>query len=747
MIFSEVEQNRLVAAYVQAWASEAQKVQALTDSIDWDGIRGFDDSDAEERRLSAEYRLITDVVVAKKAAVAAGVDEYGNQLHAAVNTPEFRWASDASAAFRAAVDKLRDLGKVRTQEAGRAELAAMPADAPMEDRAAAIFRKHGYRPAPARLRETIDHINGRTALGHLRDVVGNTDNKASREIFAAITGRKLPATRRDSLVVLDEWFGVTPEQRAQMDAEREASRLEKLALDDLLYAWNALKQLNVRLDGGRVVDGQGYVQEKFTDGFTEASRHKQGASFQYGLTTGSSTNYVKNAKLNAFLKQAIEFGGLRKALEKVWPDIPADKVVAEEASDPEIDALFGADGANAAAEGTPLSDVAVAELNKLGTESVHKLVAIIEADPLNPPAALNMALVLAKTAAAQENRAQPKQDAEFAAEYDRMTKELAASVAGIEEKAAEITAFIKEAIRWANEIQGQYGTDWMMQNLPSWLAAKLSISNDEAKAELEKYFAGDAGTAPSLRAEVEKQLPAGYSITVGSDSKVVMSTGGGYTVTMEIRGVAGAGFNRLYAEVSDGKKVSDAGSYPRPEDDMSGAVRKVLDMADMVVARFGRKVTLADASGVSTEDSSYYYVYGDLGMTRNGSFTKEKRDWMMFGHDEALPMLSKNILPYGATKRGVFVGAVSGDRLTLPAKPVTPQVPAGDMEQYIKVAADSIGALRRVDVYRVLVESNRIEHRAAIAAYIRAKRPDLVDEVDDVLAEEEPKKNRPSMRG
>lgn len=60
----------------------------------------------------------------------------------------------------------------------------------------------------------------------------------------------------------------------------------------------------------------------------------------------------------------------------------------------------------------------------------------------------------------------------------------------------------------------------------------------------------------------------------------------------------------------------------------------------------------------------------------------------------------------------------------------------GDMEQYIKAAADSIKTLRRDDVYRVLVESNREELRPSIANYIKAERPDLVEEVDNVLNEE-----------
>lgn len=753
MIFSEVEQNRLVAAYIEAWVSEAQKVEALVASINLNGIRDYEDSDAEESRLHAEYKLITDIRDAKKAAVAAGVDEYGNELHAVVNTPGFQRNSDAAAAFRAAVDKLRDLGKMRTQEAGRVELAAMPADAPMEDRAAAIFRKHGYRPAPARLRETIEHIKGRTALGYLRDVIGNPDNKATREIFSVITGRKLPATRRDSLVVLDEWFGITPEQRAQMDAERESARLEKLAMDDLLSAWNGLKQLNVRLDGGRVVDGQGYIQEKFTEGFTDANRHKQGASFQYGLTTGTETNYVKNAKLNAFLKQAIEFGGLRKALEKVWPDIPSEKTVAEEASDPEVDALFCA------------ADVAIAQHAKAAAEPAP-------ADRLAWEEAVFQAVEMGWEVTRSDAQGLVEaQQATLESEWMKNSRpeDAARAIMGDEPIASLAPKFAEgqrvrfgEGLYAGNEgviesisgtgrmvVRGDTGTGfgvtpeeavtWALEAMPAF-APTLSPTTAEGYA---RVMADEA-----LQLQHQDVLDAYFLQRIVDVRNALRGLGWAYKGDGDrLLRKDGAWLAVAYKQVGAGKNVvGTTYNVVTPDDRPLTAIDDLTATPAQLAGRIDAAVH-RDSSRTSTEDPGYHYVYGELGMTRNGSFTKEKRDWMLFGRDEALPMLSKNILPYGATKRGVFIGAVSGDRLALPAKPVTPQVPAGDMEQYIKVAADSIGALRRVDVYRVLVESNRIEHRAAIAAYIRAKRPDLVDEVDDVLAEEEPKKTRPSMRG
>ena len=54
-----------------------------------------------------------------------------------------------------------------------------------------------------------------------------------------------------------------------------------------------------------------------------------------------------------------------------------------------------------------------------------------------------------------------------------------------------------------------------------------------------------------------------------------------------------------------------------------------------------------------------------------------------------------------------------------------------NLELFIKVAADSIGELREVDVMRVL-ESNSIR-RQQLANYICHHRPDLANEVAEVM--------------
>lgn len=63
-------------------------------------------------------------------------------------------------------------------------------------------------------------------------------------------------------------------------------------------------------------------------------------------------------------------------------------------------------------------------------------------------------------------------------------------------------------------------------------------------------------------------------------------------------------------------------------------------------------------------------------------------------------------------------------------------------EQYIKIAADSIAELRKVDVYRVLdsVRADNIDGvtRSDIASFIVQQRPELGDEVAEVMSEEFP---------
>lgn len=66
---------------------------------------------------------------------------------------------------------------------------------------------------------------------------------------------------------------------------------------------------------------------------------------------------------------------------------------------------------------------------------------------------------------------------------------------------------------------------------------------------------------------------------------------------------------------------------------------------------------------------------------------------------------------------------------------VTPQVPsARQLDGMIKIAADSIDQLRKPDVDRVISETPA-HFRLALASHIKTKRPDLAEEVNDVMSD------------
>ncbi|MGF6604356.1 hypothetical protein P3T23_009111 [Paraburkholderia sp. GAS448] len=64
------------------------------------------------------------------------------------------------------------------------------------------------------------------------------------------------------------------------------------------------------------------------------------------------------------------------------------------------------------------------------------------------------------------------------------------------------------------------------------------------------------------------------------------------------------------------------------------------------------------------------------------------------------------------------------------------------LDLYIRISADSIGQLRKVDVHRVIssVRSDNIDGvtRGDLATWIVTHRPDLADEVTEVMQDEFP---------
>jgi hypothetical protein len=118
------------------------------------------------------------------------------------------------------------------------------------------------------------------------------------------------------------------------------------------------------------------------------------------------------------------------------------------------------------------------------------------------------------------------------------------------------------------------------------------------------------------------------------------------------------------SDLKDYVIVNKAATAPAAEQQPQGAENGLQETPEAAeaVKQSGPDAALPSAD-VGKEDANYYYVDGSLGMKSNGSFTSEKRHWMTFGLIDAKRMADGEIKPYGATRRGLFIGTVSGDRL------------------------------------------------------------------------------------
>jgi hypothetical protein len=204
------------------------------------------------------------------------------------------------------------------QQAAVAELAAMPPDASLSQRVAAHFRKAGIDGTGDWL---VAAIEGKD-VDKLRSVLGNLDNRASRAAFSDVTEVKLGATKAMTLAQIDKWAGITPEQRQELDAQQNAARAANSRLESLRDAWAALATINVRADG-RSASLQDVIVKEAAAGSTEIRAISRGAASQYGIgRPGAPVKVVKLKPFNAFLKAALGFGDLRKALLALGVAVP-----------------------------------------------------------------------------------------------------------------------------------------------------------------------------------------------------------------------------------------------------------------------------------------------------------------------------------------------------------------------------------------------------------------------------------------
>lgn len=306
----------LIAAYVRAFGEAAAVLNAAVTAVNWGGITDSATAHAEIDKLTVASRTGQYDIIGKasKTLESIGIKTWDERLSGLRDAPGFAAWGAAMDASSAANVKIQALAKKRLIAAGTAEVAALPADAPLADVAAAIFRKAGIDMG-ANSPQIVAAIEAKdVALAW--SILSNLDNKASTEIFERATGIKLAKTQRDRRPQIDEWAGVTPAQRAELDAQRTEAQNAKEREDSLKWAWNGLSALNVRSSDSNVQNGQEFLKSLFAQGFDEVIARKRGASTGYYVRNAAiQITGVKSKNFNSFLKATLAFGGLRQALE------------------------------------------------------------------------------------------------------------------------------------------------------------------------------------------------------------------------------------------------------------------------------------------------------------------------------------------------------------------------------------------------------------------------------------------------
>lgn len=188
--------------------------------------------------------------------------------------------------------------------------AAQP-DAPnresLLDVAVAEYRKaHPKNPEPKRdiFEGQVDAIISKNADTLRKYNIGGAVMMPSlRATFEKATGLKLPKTRSGTERMVDEWAGVTPEQRAQKDADRTAAVKKRSAESSEKLAISRAESLQVK-DGETTISGKSWVDRIIGEGFTQFSSRKKGVATEYYLSNGERAYKLPSRELYEYARIA-----------------------------------------------------------------------------------------------------------------------------------------------------------------------------------------------------------------------------------------------------------------------------------------------------------------------------------------------------------------------------------------------------------------------------------------------------------
>lgn len=112
------------------------------------------------------------------------------------------------------------------------------------------------------------------------------ENDISKKYFTKATGCKLPSTIRDITTTVYAWAGFSPEQTAQLQAEKAAAREARLEArridDDIKWKGDRLSRINVNHNGVAKTMKQ-FLDDIIAEGYTHIGKRQVGAVPRYVL--------------------------------------------------------------------------------------------------------------------------------------------------------------------------------------------------------------------------------------------------------------------------------------------------------------------------------------------------------------------------------------------------------------------------------------------------------------------------------
>jgi len=159
--------------------------------------------------------------------------------------------------------------------------------------------------------EMLDEAISEKSAAGLRTLLGNLENKRTRARFEEKTGIKLPKTKAGTLKAIDDFAGVSQEQRESIDSTRSDDQKKSGTQRELI-------RLGKRLSVGLIKDADGiertpkeWVDKAIKDGYDNIIRSVINGKTKYALVNGKGSGYelgkIRIKKLNGLATEIRQY--------------------------------------------------------------------------------------------------------------------------------------------------------------------------------------------------------------------------------------------------------------------------------------------------------------------------------------------------------------------------------------------------------------------------------------------------------